>query len=34
VDEAGEHESLGLRTRLREPSLDEEDVEALLHGSR
>ena len=34
VHEAGEHEGLGLRARLREPSLDEEDVEALLHRSR
>ena len=29
VDEPGEHERLGLRARLGEPALDEEDVEAL-----
>ena len=34
VDEAGEHERLRLRARLRKPALDEEDVETLLHGSR
>ncbi len=34
ADEAGEHERLGLRPRLREPALHEEDVESLLHGSR
>src|SRR5262249_2202498 len=34
VDEAGEHERLGLRARLREAALDEQDVEAFLHRSR
>ena len=32
VDEAGDHERLRLRARLREPALDEEDVETLLHA--
>src|SRR5262249_45542507 len=32
VDEAGENERLGLRPRLGEPALHEEDVEALLHA--
>ena len=31
-DEPGEHERLRLRARLREPALDEEHVEALLHA--
>ena len=30
-DEAGQHERLRLRARLREAALDEEDIEALLH---
>ena len=34
VDETGDHERLRLRPRLREPALDEEDVEPLLHRSR
>ena len=32
--EPGEHERLRLRARLREPALDHEDVEPLLHGGR
>src|SRR6478752_9556077 len=31
-DETGHHERLRLPPRLREPALDQEDVEALLHG--
>ncbi len=34
VDEAGEHERLRLRPRLREATFDEEDVEALLQAVR
>ena len=33
-DTAGEDERLGLRARLREPALDEQDVEPLLHAAR
>ena len=31
ADEPGEHERLRLRARLRQPALDEQHVEALLH---
>ena len=33
-DEPGEHERLSLRAALRQPALDEQDVEALLHPSK
>ena len=32
--EPGEHERLSLRPALRQPTFDEQDVEALLHGGR